>query len=106
MNAAIFGGFGKRMLASGWTKETALAFAGGGEFDLSEVTPGAGAQLTAIAVFGGIDIIVDEGTQITMSGFSVFGGREVEVAPGQGPPVHIRAYALFGAIEVKPPGTT
>ena len=101
MNAAIFGGFGKRMLASGWTKETALAFAGGGEFDLSEVTPGAGAQLTAIAVFGGIDIVVDEGTQVTMDGFSMFGSREVEVVPTDGPAIHIRAYAIFGSVEVK-----
>ena len=80
MNVAIFGGFGKRMLSSGWTKETAVAFAGGGEFDLTGVVPGENAQLTAVAIFGGIDIIVDEGTQVTMSGFSLFGSREVKVA--------------------------
>jgi hypothetical protein len=105
MNVAIFGAFGKRMLAPGWTKETALAFVGGGEFDLTDVAPGENAQLTAIAVFGGIDIVVDEGTQVTMSGFSLFGGRDVEVTAGQGPSLHIRAVAVFGGVEVKAPET-
>jgi hypothetical protein len=104
MNVAIFGSFGKRMLAAGWVKQTALALLGGGDFDLTGVTPGPDAQLTAIAVMGGIDIIVDEGTQVTMDGFSLFGSRDVEVAPASGPAVHIRAYAVFGSVEVKPAG--
>lgn len=104
MNIAIFGSFGERLLAPGWVKQTALAFLGGGDFDLTGVEPGADAQLTAIAVFGGIDIIMDEGTRITMDGFSLFGSREVEVVPGDGPAVHIRSYAVFGSVEVKPPG--
>ena len=81
MNIAIFGSFGRRMLAAGWVQQSALAFLGGGDFDLTGVEPGPGAQLTAIAVFGGIDIIVDEGTQVTMDGFSLFGSREVEIVP-------------------------
>ena len=103
MNVAVFGGFGKRMLAPGWTKETAVAIAGGGEFDLTDVAPGEDAQLTAVAVFGGIDIVVDEGTQVTMSGFSLFGSREVTVVASDGPVLHVRAFALFGGVEVKPP---
>lgn len=103
MNVAVFGSFGKRMLAPGWIKQTALAFLGGGDFDLSGVEPGAGAQLTAIAIFGGIDIIVDEGTQVTMDGFSLFGSRDVEIVPADGPRLHIRAYAIFGSVEVKSP---
>lgn len=103
MNVAVFGGFGNRLLAAGWTKETAVAFLGGGDLDLSGIAPGDGAKLTAIAIFGGIDIVVDEGTQITMSGFSLFGGREVSVQIGDGPTVAIRAVAIFGGVEVKPP---
>ena len=60
MNIVVFGSFGKRMLAPGWTKETAVALAGGGDFDLTGVEPGENARLTAVAVFGGIDIIVDD----------------------------------------------
>lgn len=104
MNAAIFGSFGKRMLADGWTDQTALALVGGGDFDLTGVAPGDGAELRAIAVFGGIDVIVDEGTQVTRNGFSLFGSREVDVVPADGPTVHLRAYAVFGSVEVKTPG--
>ncbi len=56
MNGAVFGSFGERMLADGWTRETAFALAGGGDFDLTGVTPGESATLTAIAVFGGVDV--------------------------------------------------
>jgi hypothetical protein len=104
MNVAIFGSFGKRMLAPGWTKQTALAFLGGGDIDLVGVAPGEGAQLTAIAIFGGIDIIVDPGTQVTMTGFSLFGSRDVEVVPADGPVVLIRGFAVFGSVDVKTPG--
>lgn len=38
-NVAIFGSFGKRLLAPGWKKETAFAALGGGEFDLSDAPP-------------------------------------------------------------------
>jgi hypothetical protein len=106
MNVAMFGGFGKRMLSSGWTKETAIAFAGGGEFDLTNITPGDNARLTAFAMFGGIDIVVDEGTQVTMTGFNAFGSREVAVAAADGPAIHVRAFALFGGIKVSPPEST
>jgi hypothetical protein len=103
MNVAIFGGFGKRMLATGWTKETAVAILGGGDFDLVGIEPGENARLTVVAILGGIDIVVDEGTQVTMSGFSLFGGRNVSVAAGEGPRVGVRAFSLFGGVEVRPP---
>ena len=103
MNIAVFGGFGKRMLSPGWTRETAVAVAGGGEFDLTDIAPGENAHLTAVAIFGGIDVIVDEGTQVTMTGFRLFGSREVTVVAGDGPAIQVRAFALFGGVEVRPP---
>ena len=103
MNVAIFGGFGNRMLAPGWTKETAVAILGGGVFNLTGVTPGENATLTAIAFFGGIEVVVDEGVAVTMSGFSLFGGREVTVEAGDGPPMSVRAFSFFGGVSVKSP---
>ena len=103
MNIAIFGGFGKRMLAPGWTNETAIAIAGGGDFDLTGVTPGDKARLTAFAMFGGIDIIVDDDTNVTMGGFSMFGSREVTTSGGGEQSISVRAIALFGGVDVKPP---
>lgn len=102
MNVAVFGGFGERMLASGWTNESAFCLFGGGDFNLAEVVPGPDARLNATAVFGGIDILVDPDAKVTMSGFSLFGRRQVEVGAGEGPPVHINAVAIFGGIKVMP----
>ena len=40
MNLALFGGFDRRPLGPGWTKETFVAILGGGEIDLTESPPG------------------------------------------------------------------
>lgn len=102
MNIAVFGGFGKRMLASGWRHETVVAFLGGGDFDLTGVTPGEKATITAVAIFGGIDIVVDPGAEVRMSGFSLFGGRTVEIGPGDSEVrFRVRAFALFGSVDVR-----
>jgi len=102
MNVALFGGFGKTPFAPGWRRETALALLGGGDLDLGAVTPAADARLTAIAVFGGIDVRVPAGTQVAMSGLSLFGGRDVKVPPGDGPTIGIRAFAIFGGVTIRP----
>jgi len=104
MNIAIFGGFSKGMLASGWTRETAVAVFGGGEFDLTNIVPGPDAQITAFAIFGGIDIVVDEGTQVAMSGFNLFGSRAADLNVGDGPAMKLRAFSIFGSVHVSTPG--
>ncbi len=105
MNIAALGSFGRRMLADGWTRETAVAFFGGGEFDLTGIEPGENARLTAIAVFGSVDIRVDRGTQVTMTGGSLLGSRKVKVDVGDGPTVRVRGFAFFGHVHVLPPRT-
>jgi hypothetical protein len=94
-------GFGRRPLAPGWTKETAIAAFGGGEFDLSDAPPGEGARLVAIAVFGGIRVRVAPGTRVTMGGFSAFGARDARVTPGEGPEMRIIAVAILGGIRIE-----
>ncbi len=103
MNVALFGGFGKTPFAPGWRRETALALLGGGDLDLGAAMPADDARLTAIAVFGGIDVRVPAGARIAMSGLSLFGGREVKVPPGDGPTIRIRAFAIFGGVTIQPP---
>lgn len=101
MNLALFGGFEKQPFAPGWTKETAVALFGGGDLDLRGASPGDDARLTAVAVFGGVKIVVAPGTRISTSGASVLGGRSVRVQPGEGPSIAMRLIAVFGGIEVK-----
>lgn len=101
MNVAIFGGFGDRPLAPGWTKETAVAVFGGGELDLRNAPPGENARLTAVAVLGGVEVKVAPGTRVTMSGLSFLGGRDVKIEPGDGPEIRVHAVAILGGVEVK-----
>jgi hypothetical protein len=54
---------------------------------------------------GGIKIIVDEGTRVTMSGFSLLGHRKAAVVAGDGPTIHLRAVAIFGQVEVEAPAS-
>ena len=103
MNVAVFGSFGRRVLAPGWTHETAVSFFGSGDIDLARVEAGNDPRITAVGIFGGIDIIVDEGSRVTMSGFSLFGSRKTEIVAGAGPSLHISAIAIFGSIKVKLP---
>jgi hypothetical protein len=101
VNIAIFGGFDKRPFAPGWTKQTAVAVLGGGEIDLTAAPPADGAVLTAVALFGAIEVVAPAGSRVTLSGLSLFGGRSVTVVAGDGPAFAVRAFAVFGGIEVK-----
>jgi hypothetical protein len=103
MNFAMFGGFGKRPLAPGWRRETAVAVFGGGELDLVAAPPADGARLTAVAILGGISVTVPTGSRVTMSGISLFGGRDIKIRPGEGPEIRVRAVAVLGGVEIKDP---
>jgi hypothetical protein len=103
---AVFGGARR---AGRWRparRETAVAVFGGVEVDLrdAELPPG-GMELSAWAVFGGIDVTVPEGTRVDMSGVAVFGGREVRGDEQPAGPdafvLRVHAVALFGGVDVK-----
>jgi hypothetical protein len=86
-------------------RETAVAVFGGVELDLRDADlPAGGMQLSACAVFGGIDVTVPEGTRVELSGNAVFGGREVR--GGVEPPgpdafvLRVSAVAVFGGVTV------
>jgi len=106
MNVAIFGGFGGRPLAPGWKQETAFAALGGGEFDITDAPPTEGSRLTLVAVLGGIKVRVAPGTRVTMQGFSLFGGRDAVVSPGEGPDLHVTAVAVFGGVHIEEKAAT
>ena len=100
MNLAIFGGFGKP-LAPGWSKETAVAIFGGGELDLVGAPPVQNARLTAVAILGGLSVLVPPGSRVRMSGLSLLGGRAVKSRQGDGPEILVHAVAVLGGIEIK-----
>jgi hypothetical protein len=99
MHLTIFGsdaaGFTPR-----WTNETVVVLFGSARVDLTERPPADGATLGVYALFGGVKVIVPAGSRVTASGLGLFGGRRVNVRPGDGPALHVRAAAVFGSVDV------
>jgi hypothetical protein len=105
-NVAVLGGCERRGRWRPSPRSVALAILGGVELDLRDATiEGDELVLTAVAILGGIEIVVPEGIGVDMGGFALLGGNEhqqgdVPVRPGT-PVVHVRAFSLLGGIEVK-----
>ncbi|HSS09316.1 MAG TPA: hypothetical protein VLL25_05500 [Acidimicrobiales bacterium] len=57
--------------------------------------------MIAVAVLGGIDVLVAPGIRVTMEGFTLLGNREARVVPGEGPELHMWAVAILGGVGIK-----
>jgi hypothetical protein len=84
----------------------ALTLMGGVVLDLRDALIGdEDIVITAVAVMGGIEIIVPEGIEVDVGGFAVMGGHEhrpgTEPIRHGTPMVRVRGYALMGGLEVK-----
>ena len=72
-----------------------------GDIDLSSSPPGPDARLTAVAILGGVKILLSPGTRVSVSGIGLLGGREVKVSQsGEGPEVKMSLWSFLGGIEV------
>ena len=60
-------------------------------------------SIDALAVFGGVDILLPANVSVKMSDLSLFGGcsNSRNYSPVDGPTVYVNATALFGGVEVK-----
>ena len=87
-------------------KTKAVAVMGGCDMDLrSAEIEGPEVEITAFAFWGGINVIVPEGFDVDLRGFSFMGGRslrlkDVPIVPGS-PRIVVRGFAVMGGIEVK-----
>ena len=86
----------------------AISIMGGCELDLraAEIV-GSEARITCFAWMGGVQIVVPEGVEVDVTGFTLIGGRDVDVAdaprrPGT-PLVRVRAFAFMGGVSVQTP---
>ena len=84
----------------------AIAVMGGCDLDLryAEIE-GPEVVITAFAFWGGIQVIVPEGFDVELSGFSFMGGRslktrDVPLIPGS-PRITVRGFAIMGGIDVR-----
>jgi len=85
---------------------TALAVMGGCVLDLRHAEIyGSGVVINAFAIMGGVDIVIPEGIDVELAGFSIMGGRNMRIRdapliPGS-PRIIIRAFPIMGGVEVK-----
>src|SRR4051794_5248678 len=81
-----------------------------GDIDLDlrqNTTPAGELAINAVAPFGNIDVLVPEGVEVDVGGFTLFGSkkismREVSFDTSQ-PVVRVRAFTLFGSLKVWSP---
>ena len=81
---------------------------GGATLDLRDATLQPGARVDALALFGGVDVVVPVGWRVELSGLPIFGGYEDKtsgqhVLAPDAPVLSVVATALFGGVEVKNP---
>ena len=98
MDVAILGGR-EITLPGGWERRTLVSILGGAEID-ARATPGEGATLTFVSVFGGANMKVARGARVSVEGFSFLGGRKIDTSPGDGPEIKVRAYTFLGGLRV------
>lgn len=85
---------------------TALAIMGGCYLDLRQAEiDGSVVDIHAVAIMGGVDIVVPEGIQVELTGVAIMGGKEcrvkdVPVRPGT-PVVRVHAFAFWGGVTVR-----
>lgn len=101
---AILGGARRR---GSWTPArttTVVALWGGVELDFREahLAPGV-TEVRAVALMGGVDIVVPPGVRVESDGFAVLGGFDhvVDEPPAAGAPVlHLTGGAVLGGVNV------
>lgn len=103
---AVFGGFERR---GGWVvpdEMNATCIFGGGILDLSDaVLTSRETVITAVCLFGGLEIVVPEGMAVRNEGVAVFGGHSMpsSTPPPGAPTLILKGAAIFGGVDVHLP---
>jgi len=104
---AVLGGSSRKGVWRPPRKLNAVALMGGVELDFRDAQLAGGVtEVTAVAVMGGIDVIVPPGLPLTVSGLGIMGGvdqveHDAGVRDPNLPRVHVRALAVMGGVAVK-----
>ncbi len=83
-------------------KDTSItSIFGGVELDLRNAKLDKDITITATTIFGGIDILVPDNTQVIIKGTPIFGGIENKVKSTTGKIITIEAICIFAGIDIK-----
>lgn len=105
-SVAIFGGSDTANSSPHFEHADVAAVFGAATLDLRDATPEPGATVDAVALFGGVDVLVPESWRIEMTGVPLFGGfGDKTDAHGRlgadAPVLKVVSTAIFGGVEVK-----
>ncbi len=102
---AVMSGFQRKGRWTAPRRFNAFAFWGGGEIDLREANfADREVVVNAVAIMGGIDVIVPPGVEVVVRGIGVMGGfdhREEGVPPEPGARVIVTGFAFWGGVGVQ-----
>jgi hypothetical protein len=102
---AVFSGTDRKGVWDAPRNLNTIAVFGGSDIDFREARiPPDGLTIHAVAMFGGVDIIVPEGVNVKVGGAGIFGAFEAKkrrrrTVPGA-PTIKIDGLAFFGGVEV------
>ena len=103
---AIMGGEDKRGRWRPGRPLRILAVMGGAKVDLRDAESDDGVfDIDALALMGGVEIVVPDDADVDLDGFAIMGGRDNKVPAAQtpgGPLVRVNGYAVMGGIVVRP----
>jgi hypothetical protein len=92
---------GRPYYAPGWHDEDVIALFSNVTIDVRNTPPRDDAVMTILVLFGNATVIVPAGTQVSVGGLSIFGGRTIDLhAAPAGPRLRLNLSALFGQIKV------
>lgn len=78
-----------------------------GDIDLDfrhAAMPAGPVAINAVAPFGNIDVLVPDGVQVDVGGFTLFGSKKIAVGEGTATEsaavIRVRGFSLFGSVKV------
>jgi hypothetical protein len=82
-----------------------VSLIGGADLDLRDTRLAAPeVTLTKVSLIGGVDLKVPRGVRVRVSGFSVLGGRSIQLddpPDPSAPTLNVRAFSLIGGVRVR-----
>lgn len=102
----MFGGTKIKDRSEHFTHADVSAIFGGATLDLREAHVDREATVEALAVFGGVDVLVPTGWRVSVDGTPILGGVEDKTEDGadlspEAPLLTVHGTAIFGGVDVK-----
>jgi hypothetical protein len=103
----MFGGTKIKERSDPFVHSDVSAIFGGATLDLREARIEHEASVDALALFGGVDVLVPKGWRVALDGTPILGGCEDKTKDGElpadAPMLKVHATAIFGGVDVKNP---